>query len=203
MSKAASKREPLSGEMLRAHRRRRTKDDIRAAALRLIAERGFNSVTLDEITAEAVISQRTFFRYFTGKEDVLLDSQTVAETVRDNLLTVEAQDPLGALKKATLLAAAKFEEENREYEPYLLKIFSENPELVPNATAYLISSMGTVVEAMAERMRVNPETDVRPSVYVGTTMIVLMTAARMWITGGLEGTVVGLYSRAMKAAQHS
>ena len=54
-------------ERKRAHARAATVD----AALRLFAERGYGKVTVADICAAAQIAPRTFFRYFTSKEQVL------------------------------------------------------------------------------------------------------------------------------------
>src|ERR1700683_4396678 len=67
---------------LRERRRRRQAGAIERVALKLFAERGYASVTIDQIATAAEISPRTFFRYFENKEDVLFgDRQRYEDTL--------------------------------------------------------------------------------------------------------------------------
>lgn len=69
---------PTLRERKRAEARARTVD----VALALFRERGYEDVTVNDICAAADIAPRTFFRYFPGKEDVLLEPvRTMAERV--------------------------------------------------------------------------------------------------------------------------
>jgi mycofactocin system transcriptional regulator len=83
MSEADNKRSPLEVTRLTGQdvaspssgRRGRppstSRRELRLIALRLFAEHGFDSTTIEQVAAEAGVSERTFFRYFTSKASVL------------------------------------------------------------------------------------------------------------------------------------
>ena len=57
---------------LRERKRRATRRAIQLAVLDLVAERGLEGVTVDEVSRIADVSPRTFFNYFSSKEEAVL-----------------------------------------------------------------------------------------------------------------------------------
>ena len=57
---------------LRERQRRFAMAEVERVALDLFAARGYESVSVDDIVAAAGTSQRTFFRYFASKDEVVL-----------------------------------------------------------------------------------------------------------------------------------
>ena len=62
--------ESLAAQM-RAKRSELMISELEGVALLLFEERGFDTVTVEDIASAAHISVRTFYRYFPAKEDVL------------------------------------------------------------------------------------------------------------------------------------
>ena len=58
---------------LRDHARGAVRDEVSKHAWLLFAEQGFEATTVDQIAEAAGMSRRTFFRYFAGKDELVLD----------------------------------------------------------------------------------------------------------------------------------
>ena len=84
----------------------KTEDDVRTrlqgAALELFRERGYDRTTAATIAARAGVTERTFFRYFPDKREVLFDGEAM---VRAALTTSIADAPAGLGPLDTLLRA--------------------------------------------------------------------------------------------------
>jgi AcrR family transcriptional regulator len=76
---------------------------LKASALALFAEHGFAAVTASEVAAAAGMSQRTFFRHFKAKEDVLFEDYS---DMRAALTAAVADAPPGASPRALMQAVA-------------------------------------------------------------------------------------------------
>jgi AcrR family transcriptional regulator len=56
---------------LRERKRRRTRQALISAAMRLFEEKGYDETTVAQIAAAAEVSTKTFFNYFASKDEVL------------------------------------------------------------------------------------------------------------------------------------
>ncbi len=80
--------------------------ELELIALRLFTDQGFDSTTIEQIAAQAGVSKRTFFRYFSSKANVLwseFDSEV--GTIRVALAGVPAGVPMmDAIRRAVVTA---------------------------------------------------------------------------------------------------
>lgn len=86
-------------EGLRERKKRERGQALRQAALELALENGYTNVTIEDICERCGVSRRTFFNYFSSKEEALLGR---ADTVFDDedqpdIETFEAGGPNGRL----------------------------------------------------------------------------------------------------------
>jgi AcrR family transcriptional regulator len=64
---------------VRASKKRRTRQRIAEAAMRLFAGRGFDAVTVAEIAREAGVTEKTVFNHFPSKDDLVYSNDAAFE----------------------------------------------------------------------------------------------------------------------------
>lgn len=94
----------------RGRPRSTSRRELRLIALRLFASRGFDNTTIEQIAAEAGVSERTFFRYFTTKASVLwAEFETEVEMIRSALAAVPDDMPLMDAVRGAVVAANHYQ----------------------------------------------------------------------------------------------
>jgi AcrR family transcriptional regulator len=141
---------------LRERKRLATKRAIEFAAIRLVAEHGLESLTVDEIVNSADVSARTFFNYFSSKEAALVGAPP--KFPDDESLRVfigsKSQSIFGGLSellvKATVAAA-----EDRDLTQLRRSVLKMYPELFAMRLATMRQfeeELGTIV---TQRLRLD------------------------------------------------
>jgi AcrR family transcriptional regulator len=183
---------------LRERRKRLTAAELEAAALRLFGERGFDSVTVDDIAAEADVSRRTFFRYFASKEDVLLADHFVQLARLREAMAVRPPDEtiLTALRNALLSMTGDFEE-RKEMVILRGRIMRETPSLQARSLVHQRAWEGAMQEMVADRLGVDPVLDLRPGVVAATALAAMRVAFTNWLMAGATGDLIAMTTEAL------
>jgi AcrR family transcriptional regulator len=103
---------------------------LEQAALELFSMRGFDETTVAEIAQRAGRTERTFFRYYADKREVLFGGLSLfSEIYRDAINNApDTLSPFEMVYKA-LLAISEFLEGRREIAQKRQKVIIANPEL--------------------------------------------------------------------------
>lgn len=125
---------------------------LELAALELYVERGFEQTTVAEIAKRAGLAERTFFRHFTDKREVLFWG---AGALQDLFVTTVTNapgsySPLQAVGEA-LEAAGGLLQERRDGALRRQNIISANPELQERELIKLASLASAIARALRER----------------------------------------------------
>jgi AcrR family transcriptional regulator len=126
---------------------------LQEAALALYAERGFDQTTAAEIAARVGVTERTFFRHFADKREVLFGG---SELLRERIVTgvAEAPDgrtPLEAVARGLDAAAALLGEARRDLSAQRHAVIAANPELRERELAKLADYAAAVAATLRRR----------------------------------------------------
>jgi AcrR family transcriptional regulator len=100
---------------LREERKVRTRAAIAAAALDLFAARGYDAVTVAEVAAAARVGERTLYRYFADKEDLLFaEDEAWRAALRAAIERQSTGEPPFAVLRGASVAVVRALEDRRE-----------------------------------------------------------------------------------------
>jgi AcrR family transcriptional regulator len=182
---------------LRERKKQRTRDALLRAALELFATRGYEETTVDDIAAAVDVSQRTFFRYFAGKEETAfyvprLAENQVVEAVR---VRPPGEAPLEALRRAVLESWDTIHETIEEIVPVDLhmrvyRVIESTPSLLAAHLRRAAELEEELARIIAEREGLDVDADPRPRIIVALFGGVIRVTERLWSAGddlSLEG----------------
>src|SRR4029077_9915973 len=104
---------------------------LQQAAMQLYSRRGFDETTVAEIAAQAGLTERTFFRHFADKREVLFaGSEQLQEAIVSALENAPTgAGPIDAIAIGLEAAGRFFTAERRDYSRRRQAIISANAEL--------------------------------------------------------------------------
>lgn len=184
-------------ETLRERKKQRTRDALLRSALELFTTQGYERTTVDEIAEAVDVSQRTFFRYFAGKEEAALAvaDMTVARFVEAVRERPSHETPLEALRQAVLDGWTSLHEVVECVVPVELylrmyRVIESTPVLLAAHLRRSVEAEEAIARVLAEREGLDMEADPRPRLAVAVFGGVMRLTERRWSTGedfSLEG----------------
>jgi AcrR family transcriptional regulator len=162
---------PRSGEDARRR--------LQQAALELYLERGYDATTTAQIAERAGVTERTFFRHFADKREVLFDGEAALRTALVTAITQAPEDlaPLPVLL-AAFSAVIPILEDNRAVAEARSPVIASTPALRERALAKTEALNHAVAAALRERGL--PESQALLAAQIG--MAAFGHAAREWRT---------------------
>jgi AcrR family transcriptional regulator len=129
------------------------KERLQAAALELFAARGFEQVTAAEIAQSAGLTERTFFRHFSDKREVLFyGQQQFLQAFADGADAAPPDaSPLEVIASALQAAASLFPDERRPYSRMRQSVIDQNPPLQEREQHKAAGLAATVAAALRAR----------------------------------------------------
>lgn len=142
------------------------------------AERGFEQTTVAEISARAGLTERTFFRHFADKREVLFGG---AGTLQDFFVSTltgapDSTAPIDAIG-AALEATGAMLQERREYAMLRHAVIATNAELQERELIKLAS----LAAALADTLRRRGVTDPAASLVAEAGIAVFKIAFECWV----------------------
>jgi AcrR family transcriptional regulator len=126
---------------------------LEKAAMELYRERGFDSTTVAEIAERAGLTERTFFRHYADKREVLFGGAGILEEllVSKAIGAPASMPPMEAIATALCEVATEIFEERRDFARQRQVIIGANAELRERELIKLASLASALAGALRER----------------------------------------------------
>lgn len=184
---------------LRERKKRRTRRALIDAALDLFLSQGYEATTIDEIVAAVEVSQRTFFRYFATKEEVVTAFLAEHDEIMKEALAARppGERPFTALLESLRVMLRAIAEDPADGVRFrrVRQVIEATPSLMAAQIARHSASAEKLAAEIARREGVDLEDDLRPRIvvafFLSAVKVALEDCARhdIWDAGTVASRV--------------
>ncbi|MFD9327725.1 TetR/AcrR family transcriptional regulator [Streptomyces sp. NPDC060065] len=172
---------------LRERKKAETRVALCRAAMRIVAEKGLDRLTVDAVAAEGGVSVRTFHNYFGSKEEAVF--AMVSEVLHDVVQRFAASPAeVGIWDAFRSAVLASVDEARTQWADGLamLRTLRAEPEQLAQQLAKVTAIHFAAVETVAARTGTDPKTDLYPHLLANACGSVLDSAIAIWDGEPLE-----------------
>jgi AcrR family transcriptional regulator len=165
-----------------------SEDDVRSrlqrSALELFAERGYDRTTATEIAARAGVTERTFFRYFPDKREVLFGGEAILRAT----LTASIADAPDGMRPLDMLFQAfrsvvELLEANRPFSKPRQAVIAATPALAERELA----KVALLSDALAAALTARGVGSLQAGLAARTGMAAFAQATLAWLENPAQG----------------
>ncbi|HUZ10940.1 MAG TPA: mycofactocin system transcriptional regulator [Acidimicrobiales bacterium] len=183
-------RRPATADQLPGRRPATTRRQLERAAIGLFVERGFERTTVGDIAAAGGIGRRTFFRYFSSKNDVIWgEFDEELDRMRAAFEAAPTDAPLMETVRQVVVASNRYGRADLPELAQRMTLITTTPALRAHSTLRYDAWRRTVADFVARRLGQAPS-DLLPSAMAGATLGVAMAAYAYWLQSGAELTAL-------------
>ncbi|WP_052850357.1 TetR/AcrR family transcriptional regulator [Streptomyces avicenniae] len=166
---------------LREVRKQRTHGELLRAGLDLFRAHGYGRTTVSDIARRGDVSERTFFRYFGSKEDLVLHPiREASARFRDEVAGRPAEEtPLGALREACRTTVTGIVEDPMGLCLSALRVICADPAARVACLRFGLEEQLLLGGVLAAREG-TPPGDPRPTLLAGIFTVTALQAAFSW-----------------------
>ncbi|MEJ2890466.1 acyl-CoA-like ligand-binding transcription factor [Actinomycetospora aeridis] len=176
---------------LRERKKLKTRRALGAAALELAVTHGLAEVTVEQIAEAADVSPRTFFNYFSSKEEAVVAADVErARDTAERLAERPAGEPVLESVRAVMREMVVDAPRSREWIAQVRLVKSE-PSLVPQQLAAYAAAEAHLTGIIADRTGLGPR-DLYPAVTAAAVMSAMRVATTRWLESDGDGDLVGV-----------
>jgi AcrR family transcriptional regulator len=185
----------------RQRKKNATRDRIRASALRLFSEQGYDATTVEQIAAAAGLSHMTFFRYFPTKEDVVL-SDSYDPLLAGLIGQTPATWPLTERIRTVLVQGLRqVYDADRDTLLAQNKLIVSTPALRERLWASQMDTQQLILQAL-DTGQDNPHPSFQDRVTVAACLAAATTAILTWVENNGTPELPGLIDQAFDTISH-
>ncbi|WP_063784094.1 TetR family transcriptional regulator [Streptomyces sp. SBT349] len=182
---------------LRERKKTATRRALSEAALRLVAERGFDNVLVEDIAHAVDVSPRTFNNYFASKHEAIVSLVLARrEELREALAARPADEPLWDAVAGALADQARTAGSSDWLPRY--RLIRETPALDAERLKAYARVEDALAAEIAGRTGLDPRADLFPRLAANAAVAALRAALHHW----LDTPGAGSYPELLHGAVH-
>ncbi|MDQ2648703.1 MAG: TetR family transcriptional regulator [Actinomycetota bacterium] len=133
-------------------------EEIEKAALEVIAARGFDETTVEELAAAAGISRRTFFRYFASKNDIPFGNfGALLEALEEWLAAAPTDRPMFEVIAEAVMHFNRVHTDGAVAHRARMRLIMQTPSLRANAVLHQDDWVSALARYAGRRLGASPE----------------------------------------------